>query len=327
MKSIELPGGSQMPVIGLGTWQAKDAKLLGSAMEAAFEAGYRHFDTAFAYKNEDIVGKVIAGWIEKGLVERKDLFITTKLPMIGVHPDRVELFLNKSLKSLRLEYVDLYLIHFPVCFKYEEGKDIVVDEKGVVQTEPTDHIAVWRKMEEMVNSGKVKHIGISNFNRHQIARILDNAKIKPANLQVEIHPYFQNNELVDFCKEKGISVVAYSPLGSPGTNIFLKQSGLPSRDLPRLLDDETILSIAKKHSKSPAQIMLRFALQRGLAAIPKSITASRIKENIDVFDFELDESDMNKLKKLDKGNEGRVCALRSKGVIDHPEFPNRNELD
>ncbi|XP_044744502.1 1,5-anhydro-D-fructose reductase-like [Coccinella septempunctata] len=319
--SIILNNGAKMPLIGLGTWQVNEPLELRNAMNAAFESGYRHFDTAFLYKNENIVGKVIEEWIRKGLVKREELFITTKLPLAGVHPDRVEMFLNKSLHNLGLEYVDLYLVHFPVCVKYHETIDFPLNEAGELQAEPTDHIAVWKKMEEMVELGKTRSIGISNFNKNQIARILEKATIKPANLQIEAHLYLQNTELIEFCKKHGISVVAYSPLGSPAINIFHEKQGYPTKNLPKIMEDENVISIAKKHSKSPAQIMLRFLVQNGVAAIPKSVTPSRIKENIDIFNFELDKSDIALLKTLDKGEAGRVCDMNGFKLSNHPDFP------
>ncbi|KAL3289110.1 hypothetical protein HHI36_003551 [Cryptolaemus montrouzieri] len=284
-------------------------------MEAAFKNGYRHFDTAYSYKNENIVGKVIERWISRGIVKREDLFITTKLPMAGVHPIRVEMFLNKSLRNLGLDYVDLYLIDFPVCTKYDDTKDFPTNEDGDILTEDTDHVAVWKKMEEQVHFGKARAIGLSNFSKEQISRILENAEIKPATSQIESHLYFQNNELVHFCKEKGISVVAYSPLGSPGTSQKQKQ-------MAELMSDEVIVDIAKKYSKSPAQIMLRFLIQRGFGVIPKSVNPSRIKENIDIFNFELDENDIAKLKQLNKGDVAKVNDRKElKGLSTHPEYP------
>ncbi|XP_044748314.1 aldo-keto reductase family 1 member A1-like [Coccinella septempunctata] len=321
--SIILNNGAKMPLIGLGTWQVNDPFELKNAMNVAFESGYRHFDTAFLYHNEKLVGEVIQDWIKKGLVKREELFITTKLPVAGVHPDRVQMFLNKSLQNLGLEYVDLYLVHFPVCVKYNENQDFPVNSAGQIETEPTDHIAVWKKMEEMVKLGKTRSIGVSNFNKKQISRILENATIKPANLQIEAHLYFQNTELIEFCKNHGISVVAYSPLGSPAVNIGFKKRGLPTKDVPKIMEDENVISIAKKHSRSPAQVMLRFLVQNGIAAIPKSITPSRIRDNINIFDFQLDDKDLAVLRTLDKVESGRVCDMKGFNMSEHPEFPFR----
>ncbi|KAK9875055.1 hypothetical protein WA026_005855 [Henosepilachna vigintioctopunctata] len=226
-RTITLNDGTEMPVLGFGTCQFGGPETMIKPLQVAFESGYRHFDTAYTYKNEKVLGKAISGWIEKKLVERKDLFITTKLPMYGVHPERVEKFFNSSLDRLGLDYVDLYLIHFPVCGKYNEKEDTYLIENSVFLTEETNYIEVWKILEKMVDAGKIKNIGLSNFNISQITKILNEARIKPANLQIEVHPYLQNNELIEFCKENGISVVAYAPLASPELRTILKLTGLP----------------------------------------------------------------------------------------------------
>lgn len=161
-------------------------------------------------------------------------------------------------------------------------------------------------MEEQVDAGRTKAIGLSNFNLSQIQKILKTARIKPANLQVELHVFFQQSELVDFCSKNGITVTAYSPLGTPGLNPFLKSIGLKERDdLPSVLKNPVINKIAEKYSKTPAQIALRYLIQLGVAPIPKSTTPNRIQENIGVFDFELSLNDFQELKKLDVGF--RIC--------------------
>jgi alcohol dehydrogenase (NADP+) len=321
---LDLPGGLKMPALGIGTWQSKDETETAAAINAALEAGYRHIDTAYRYENEKIIGKVLKEWFASGKLKREDVFITTKLPLHAVHPDRVEPFMKKSLKNLGLDYVDLYLIHFPIGFKYDEGTEkLKINEKGEIETEgKTDHAAIWKKMEEQVDAGRAKTIGLSNYTIAQIQTVLKSARIKPANLQVEIHVYFQQHPLVDFCHKNGITVVAYSPLGSPGYNKFLKNMGQEPKELPDILADPVVGKIAKKHSKTPAQVVLRFLIQRGLAPIPKSVTPKRLQENINVFDFVLDDGDFKELLKLDLGEKGRVCDFKLfKGIQNHPDFP------
>lgn len=178
-----------------------------------------------------------------------------------------------------------------------------------------------QKMEEQYHAGRAKSIGVSNFSVKKITRLLKNSRVKPANNQVEVHVYLQQKELIDFCTKNGITVVAYSPLGSRGYNTFLEKFGQEPKVLPDILSDETIAEIAGKHSKTPAQIALRFLVQLGLAPIPKSTTPERIRENIDIFDFSLDEKDMNKLRALNLGEEGRVCGFDIFGKLtQHPEF-------
>nr|CAI5830162.1 unnamed protein product [Callosobruchus analis] len=201
------------------------------------------------------------------------------------------MMMKKSLDNLRLNYVDLYLVHFPIGTNYVEG--YVSTPASQLRLENTDHVELWKKMEEQVDAGRTKAIGLSNFNQRQIERILKSARIKPACLQIEIHVAMQQKELVDFCHKHGIVVVAYSPLGSPGYNNFLKT-----------------VEIAEKHKKSTGQVMLRFLIQRDIVPIPKSVNPARIKQNFEVFDFKLDDEDMKKLGDLDIGESARVCDFK-----------------
>ncbi|XP_019872560.1 aldo-keto reductase family 1 member B1 [Aethina tumida] len=315
--SMTLPGGYKMPAVGLGTWEAKNENELESALNAALKAGYRHFDTAFVYDNEVLIGKILKKWFDSGKIKREELFITTKLPVFGVRASSVEEYMKKSLENLGLEYVDLYLIHFPVCMKLNS-----VGQKNV-ETEITDHIAVWKKMEEQVDAGRTRSIGLSNFTRQQVEKILkSNPKHKPANLQNEIHVYMQQQDLVNYCHQNGITVTAYSPLGSPGFNKFLASVGFEPKEIPDMLSDETIKGIAKKHNKTNAQVMLRYLHQRNIIVIPKSVTPSRLKENIDIFNFELDAKDMAALNSLEVGPKARVCDWGIfLGLENNPEYP------
>ncbi|XP_063931781.1 aldo-keto reductase family 1 member A1-like isoform X2 [Zophobas morio] len=319
---LTLPSGQKMPGIGVGTFDTNEET--GAAVNAALELGYRHIDTAFVYDSENDIGRVLKEWISSGKLKREDLFITTKLPMVGVHPDRVEIFIKKSLKSLQLDYVDLYLIHFPVGCKVKEGTgQPYLDENGETAVEPkTDHVALWKKMEEQVDAGRTKNIGLSNYNISQITTVLKSARIKPACLQIELHVYLQQSELVEFCKKNGIAVVAFSPLVSPSFNDFLTRIGQKPKELPNLLGDPEVAKIAQKHSKSPAQIVLRFLVQIGVAPIPKSVIRQQLEDNINIFNFNLDETDMKILRGLNKGEAGRIATFDLfKGVDKHPDFP------
>ncbi|EFA02583.2 uncharacterized protein LOC662731 [Tribolium castaneum] len=323
-KFLNLPDGSKMPVLGLGTWQAKDKGQLEAALNTALELGYRHIDTAYIYENEKIIGDVLKTWLSSGKLKREDLFITTKLPMFGMNPDRVEYFLKKSLENLQMDYVDLYLIHFPIGFKFDmsTGRPVVNDKRQLVPEGKTDHVAIWKKMEEQVDAGRIKTIGLSNYNISQTETILKSARIKPANLQVEMHVYLQQRDLVNFCHKNGITVVAFSPLGAPSYNKVLQAMGRESKILPDILGDSVVNKIANKHSKTPAQIVLRFLIQSGVAAIPKSVTPKRIQENINVFDFSLDDNEFKELSSLEAGEKGRVHDFNMGfDLKDHPDFP------
>ncbi|XP_050510198.1 1,5-anhydro-D-fructose reductase [Diabrotica virgifera virgifera] len=308
-------GSLNMPTVGLGTWQATDEEELEKALNAALEIGYRHIDTAAAYENEHIIGKVLNQWISAGKLKREDLFIVTKLPTRGIHRDRVEKYLTESLKKLRLDYVDLYLIHFPVGLAETEGS--IVFEKE-------DHLGIWKSMEKQVEAGRTKTIGLSNFTVSQIENILKNCKIKPANNQVELHVFLQQPELVQFCQKSGISVTAYSPLGTPGMNIFLKKLGIKEKTLVNVLANPVILNIAKKHNKTSAQVALRFLLQQNIIVIPKSVNPERLKSNFDIFKFKLDDEDMKQLRGLEVGEDARMGDWKIlPGLAEQPAYPFR----
>ncbi|KAJ3658843.1 hypothetical protein Zmor_010562 [Zophobas morio] len=301
---LDLPGGLKMPALGFGTWQAKNEQEIKNPLNTALKSGYRHIDTAFVYENEKFIGEVLKQWFVSGKLKRKDVFITTKLPMQGVHPDRVETFMKKSLENLQLDYVDLYLIHFPVGFKCDESslRPKLDDKNQMIPEAKTDHLGIWKKMEEQVDAGRTKTIGLSNYNISQIETVLKGARIKPANLQVELHVYLQQRQLVDFCHKNEL--------------------GREERQLPDILGDAVVAKISKKHSKTPAQIVLRFLIQRGIAPIPKSVTEKRVKENIAVFDFALSDSDIKELLGLDVGEKARVCNFKLLESLEtHPDFP------
>ncbi|KAF5305059.1 hypothetical protein FQA39_LY09321 [Lamprigera yunnana] len=293
-----------------------------AALENALEAGYRHIDTAYVYENEKTIGKVVKKWISEGKLKREDLFLVTKLPPTGMSPKGVRKYADRSLKNLQVDYVDLYLLHSPLGAHDIDGKLIPFTSQGEVDFDhTTDHVAIWKEMEKLVDDGLAKAIGISNFNAKQIQRILNNARIPPANLQIELHPYFQQKEMINFCNKNNISITCYSPLGSLDIGRYFEKFG-DSIVVPNILENPVVKDIATKHNKTSAQVLLRFLLQQGLAVIPKSVTLSRIRENINVFDFTLDECDMKNLNGLDKSPAGRIFDLTVfKGANKHPEYP------
>lgn len=320
--TINAPGMA-MPVIGFGTWQSPEQDV-EQAIDAALETGYRHIDTAFVYMNEAGIGRALKKWFDSGKIKREELFIVTKLPATGNSPDHVEEFITQSLKSLQLSYVDLYLIHHPVGLVYGEGV-LPRHENGKVKVDmSTDHVALWKAMEAQVDAGRAKAIGVSNFNIRQIERILKSARIPPANSQVEMHLYLQQKELLEFSKKTGVTVCAYAPLGSPNFKNFVKNLGVDADDIKELspLTEPVVKKIAEAHGKTPAQVLLRHLIQLGVAVIPKSVNPNRIKENYQVFDFELNDSEIAELNALDKGEKGRMfVGGLLKGIEDHPEYP------
>ncbi|RWS21756.1 aldose reductase-like protein [Leptotrombidium deliense] len=199
---------------------------------------------------------------------------------------------KQSLKNLKIDYIDLYLIHWPTGF--QEGQKLFpLDKDGNLIFSSVDYVETWHGMEDCFERGLAKSIGLSNFNSQQIQRVLNACKVKPVVNQIECHPYLNQSKMIDFCKSHGILVTAYSPLGS-ADRLFA------SANDPILMSDKTLKSIAEKHGKSVAQILIRYQVQRGIVVIPKSVTPSRILSNIDVFDFELTEDDMSKINNLNR---------------------------
>lgn len=255
-----------------------------------------------AYDNECEVGEALKECIPS-IVKREDLFITTKLWLTDF--EHVEEAINCSLKRLGLDYLDLYLIHWPI---YLKPKDLKRDPKDYkhwfagfdcpAETHTYDKgwiVKLWKDMESMVEKGLTKSIGISNFSKSKIEKLLETAKIVPQMNQVEIHPALAQNELIEFCRSKGIEITAYSPLGSADREAaFVKDSN------PVALKDPIIIEIGKKHNKTAAQVILKWNVQRKVVAIPKSVNKSRIEENINIFDFELSDEEMKKIDGLNK---------------------------
>ncbi|XP_060522695.1 dihydrodiol dehydrogenase 3-like [Cylas formicarius] len=311
-----LPLGTyKIPIIGIGTLAVTDGEALEKMLNAALEVGYRHFDTAFLYRNEHLIGKVLNKWFTSGKVKREDIFVTTKLPFDGTYPEGVEKFLKESLAALQLNYVDLYLVHFPVRIKPLNGKGLEAAEPL-----PTDHLGVWREMEKQVKAGRAKTIGVSNFNRRQVERLLKEAEIKPVCNQIELNVYLPQTQFVEFLQANGIIAVSYFSLGNPALKQQRIQSGFWPAGKPDVLADPTIKRIADKHNKTPAQILLKALVQRKIVVIPKSVTLSRIKENFQLFDFDLDAEDVEAIAGIAIGERARLGQF--KPLQGHPEYPH-----
>ena len=259
-----LSNGVKIPCIGYGTWQTPDGEITESCVKAAIEAGYRHIDTAFAYGNEQSVGRGIAA----SGVKRDELFVTTKHWVTERGYEKTIAAVETSLKNLGLDYLDLYLVHWPCVEKISpEWEEINLD--------------TWRGFERMYKDGKIRAIGVSNYQSRHLEILLDKAEIKPMVNQLEFHPGYTQLDNVNFAKEHGMLVEGWSPLGSGA-----------------VLGDERLKAIAGKYNKSVAQLCVRFALQNGVLPLPKSTNADRMKKNADVFDFEITEQDMDYLKNI-----------------------------
>ncbi|KAI4339175.1 hypothetical protein MLD38_024142 [Melastoma candidum] len=290
---ITLSSGYKMPMVGLGVWRMESNQIRGLLLKA-IELGYRHFDCAADYQNEAEVGEALSEAFQAGLVKREDLFITTKL--WNSDHGHVAEACRDSLKKLRLDYLDLYLIHFPVATRHTGvgttasalGDDGVLDIDTTISLETT-----WHAMEDLVAAGLVRSIGISNYDIFLTRDCLAYSKVKPAVNQIETHPYFQRDSLVKFCQKHGICVTAHTPLGGSVANT--EWFGSVS-----CLDEPVLKGLAKKYNKTVAQVVLRWGIQRNTVVIPKSSKSERLKENIEVFDFELSEEDMGIIKSIDK---------------------------
>lgn len=262
--TFKLSNGVEIPWVGFGTWQTPDGDTAVNAVKQALVSGYRHIDTAAAYKNEGSVGQAIK---ESG-VAREDIFITSKLWNEDRGYENTKKAFENTLKELGTDYLDLYLIHWPANEKqFDDWKEINLD--------------TWKAMTELYKEGKIKAIGVSNFMTNHLEALL-NAEVKPMVNQIEYHPGYTQDAVVDLCRKHDILVEAWSPIGSG-----------------RLLENEELTKIADKYEKSVAQLCIRYVLQNDVLPLPKSVTPSRIEENTDIFDFEIMEQDMKTIDAME----------------------------
>lgn len=313
---VTLNTGAKMPLMAFGTLmenlEPDHARVVG-IIENAIDVGYRHMDCARIYHTEEMVGEAIQNKIKSGAITREDVFVTTKLWRNAYSRESVVPALKESLERLGLPYVDLFLIHWPTAFK--TGENIFPkDGNDKFIYADIDYLDTWKGMEECADLGLAKAIGVSNFNSKQIQRILDNCKIPPANNQIESHPFLANDKIIKFCKDKDISVCAYAPLAGFNPSFREKQGW------PTVFTDETIAKIATKHKRTPAQVALRFQLDRSVAVAPKSAKRERMEDNFKALEFTLDAEDMAALAKLDQN-----FRLNAE-FPDHPHYPFHEEF-
>ncbi len=302
MQSIKLHNGEKIPTVGFGFWKV-EPQGISDLIERAVQVGYRHFDSACDYGNEQAVGDGIARVLEQNICTREELWITSKLWNTFHRAEHVRPAVEKTLNDLQLDYLDLYLIHFPISLKYVPFEhryppgwfyDPDVDSPRM-EFSPVPIQETWQAMEELVQAGLVKNIGLSNFNTSLIRDLLSYAKIRPSVLQIESHPYLTQEKLIRYARQEEMVVTAFSPLGA----LSYVPIGMAAVD-DIVLEQPVVQVAARRHGKTAAQIVLRWGIQRGNAIVPKTSRIERLEENIALFDFELSEEEMRAISALNR---------------------------
>ena len=292
MDTLTYDNGDEMPLFGLGTWKS-DPGAVYDAVRVALEAGYRHVDCAPIYGNEAEVGRALTDSFDDGVVDRDEVWVTSKLWNDAHRPEDVRPALESTLEDLQLEALDLYLMHWPVALK--PGVHMPESPDDFFSPDDVPLTATWEAMEALRDEGLTRHIGVSNFSVPKLRSLMASVDTMPEMNQIEMHPYLQQPDMLAFAESEGVPLTAYSPLGSIDRPDMMK-----AEDEPILLEDPTIVEIAETHDVSPAQVLISWALHRGTAVIPKSTTPEHIRDNIAAMDLELTDEDLSAIADLDR---------------------------
>lgn len=291
MGTREQRSGPTLPALGLGTWKSEPEAVYG-AVRTAIEVGYRHVDCAAIYQNEEEIGRALTDAFDAGDVKREEMWVTSKLWNDSHASEHVQPALETSLQKLRLDYLDLYLIHWPVALR--NGIELPRGPEDFLSLSAVPLGSTWAAMLEVSERGLTREVGVSNFSKRKIEQVRDATGRTPAVNQIELHPYLQQNELLTTCKDLGVAVTAYSPLGSPDSAAMLGR-----KDRILLTQHPTIVKIAEAHEATSGQVLIAWALARETSVIPKSINPERIAENWAARDLALTPGDMNAIATLD----------------------------
>jgi D-xylose reductase len=310
-----LANSHSLPAVGCGFWKVDNTDAPNLAYQA-LQMGYRHLDCASDYGNEAEVGLGIKKGLEDGICKRDELWVTSKLWNTCHRPEHVEIACKRSIADLKCDYLDLYLIHFPISLRYVPFQHRYPagwffdpnSPSPCLEYDPVPLIDTWRAMEDLVNKGLVRNIGVSNFGVSLIRDLLTQVRVRPSVLQIESHPYLTQSKLIRYCQEENIVVTAFSPLGAPSYIPLGMAKGDDS-----VLELTAVKEIALQHRKTAAQIVLKWGVQRGTAVIPKSSKVERLRENLDLDGFELSPTEMSTISQLDRNQRfndpGVFCEL------------------
>ena len=308
MKYLKFSNADQMPILGLGTWKSSPGEVY-PAVKEALKCGYRHIDCAFIYGNQAEIGRAVNAACAEGIVSREQLWITSKLWNDCHAPEDVQPALEQTLEELQTDYLDLYLMHWPVAHK--KGHYLPKAPEDMISLADLPLATTWEALGKLRDKGLCRHIGVANFSVPKLRALVDNARYKPEMNQIELHPYLQQPEMFNFCRQNAIHLTAYASLGSPD-----RPERLKDKNEPALLEEPVILEIAGQRQVAPAQVLLSWAIHLGAAVIPKSVNPERMRQNLAAVDLSLAQEELQQIARLDRHRRyvhGRSWALEGSG--------------